>query len=72
MVFVAATLPNLLLSPIAGAYVDRWNQRDVMIVSDLLRAAVVLMMPIAAKTDSMTRAVTYPRETVSLWRRTSG
>ena len=50
-VFVAATLPNLLLSPIAGAYVDRWNQRDVLIVSDLLRAAVVLLMPIAAVTN---------------------
>ncbi len=47
-VFVAATIPNLLLSPIAGTYVDRWNQRDVMIVSDLLRAALVLMIPIAA------------------------
>ena len=45
LVFVAATLPNLFLSPIAGAYVDRWNHRDVMIVSDLLRAAVVLIMP---------------------------
>ncbi len=50
-VFVAATLPNLLLSPIAGTYVDRWNQRDVMIVSDLLRAAVVLAMPIAASVN---------------------
>jgi hypothetical protein len=50
-VFVAATIPNLLLGPIAGAYVDRWNQRDVMIVSDLLRAAVVLLMPIAAVTN---------------------
>jgi MFS family permease len=50
-VFVAATVPNLLLSPIAGAYVDRWNQRDVMIVSDLLRAALVLIMPIAAVTN---------------------
>ena len=50
-VFVAATIPNLLLAPIAGAYVDRWNQRDVMIVSDLLRAAVVLIMPIAAVTN---------------------
>ena len=48
MVFVAATLPNLLLSPFAGAYVDRWNQRDVMIVSDLLRAAAVLVIPIVA------------------------
>ena len=51
LVFVAATLPNLLLSPIAGAFVDRWNHRDVMIVSDLLRAAVVLVMPIAAITN---------------------
>jgi MFS family permease len=50
-VFVAATLPNLLLSPIAGAYVDRWNQRDVMIVSDILRAAIVLLMPIAVATS---------------------
>jgi MFS transporter, DHA3 family, macrolide efflux protein len=46
-VFVAATLPNLILSPLAGTYVDRWNHRDVMIVSDILRAAVVLIMPIA-------------------------
>jgi len=51
MVFVAATLPNLLLSPFAGAFVDRWNQRDVMIVSDLLRAAAVLVIPIVAVTN---------------------
>ena len=50
-VFVAATIPNLLLSPLAGAYVDRWNHRDVMIVSDLLRAAAVLIVPIVAVTN---------------------
>ncbi|HEX2755983.1 MAG TPA: MFS transporter, partial [Candidatus Limnocylindrales bacterium] len=33
------------------AYVDRWNQRDVLVVSDILRAAVVLIMPIAAVTN---------------------
>ena len=49
--FVAATIPNLLLSPLAGTFVDRWNQRDVMIVSDLLRAAAVLIIPIAAVTS---------------------
>jgi MFS family permease len=48
LVFVAATLPNLFLSPIAGAYVDRWDPRQVMIISDLLRAAFVLLIPIAA------------------------
>jgi DHA3 family macrolide efflux protein-like MFS transporter len=50
-VFVAATLPNLLLSPIAGTYVDRWNQKEVMVVSDLLRAAIILLIPIAVFTN---------------------
>ena len=48
LVFVAATLPNLLFGPIAGTLVDRWDHREVLVVSDILRAAVVLVMPIAA------------------------
>ena len=47
-VFVAATLPNLLFGPIAGTLVDRWDHREVLVVSDILRAAVVVIMPIAA------------------------
>lgn len=50
-VFVAATLPNLLLSPIAGTYVDRWDAKEVMVVSDLLRAAIILLIPLAAVTN---------------------
>ena len=50
-VFVAATLPNLLFGPIAGTLVDRWDHREVLIVSDLLRAATVLLIPIAAVTN---------------------
>ncbi len=46
--FLVATLPNLLFSPIAGTLVDRWDHREVMIVSDLLRAGIVLLIPIAA------------------------
>jgi DHA3 family macrolide efflux protein-like MFS transporter len=56
-VFVAATLPNLFLSPIAGTYVDRWDQKDVMVVSDLLRAALILFIPIAAVTNIL---LVYP------------
>jgi MFS family permease len=48
LVFVAATLPNLLLSPIAGTFVDRWNHKEVLIVSDILRAAIVLLLPLVA------------------------
>ena len=48
LVFIAATLPNLLFGPIAGTLVDRWDHREVLVVSDILRAAVVVVMPIAA------------------------
>jgi DHA3 family macrolide efflux protein-like MFS transporter len=48
LIFFAATLPNLLLGPIAGTLVDRWDRKEVLIVSDIMRAAVVLLIPIAA------------------------
>jgi MFS family permease len=48
MVFVAATVPNLVFGPLAGALVDRWDQKRVMITSDLLRAAIVVLIPVAA------------------------
>jgi MFS family permease len=51
LVFMTATLPNLLLGPIAGTLVDRWDQKQVMIVSDLLRAACVMLIPVAASID---------------------
>lgn len=56
-VFLVATLPNLLFGPIAGTLVDRWDHREVMIVSDLLRAGLVLLIPIAAVTNL---ALAYP------------
>ncbi|HET7027311.1 MAG TPA: MFS transporter, partial [Candidatus Limnocylindrales bacterium] len=49
--FIAATLPNLLLGPLAGTLVDRWNQKEVLIVSDILRAAAVLLIPVTAAID---------------------
>ncbi len=51
LVFLAATLPNLLLGPIAGTFVDRWDQKRVMIVSDLIRAALVLTLPFVAEAN---------------------
>ncbi|MEO8273772.1 MAG: MFS transporter [Chloroflexota bacterium] len=56
-IFLVATLPNLLFGPIAGTLVDRWDHREVMIVSDLLRAGLVLLIPLAAVTNL---ALAYP------------
>ncbi len=50
-VFLAAALPNLVLGPISGTLVDRWDQKQVLIVSDLLRASVVLLIPVAVATN---------------------
>jgi DHA3 family macrolide efflux protein-like MFS transporter len=51
LVFLAATLPNLFLGPIAGTFVDRWDQKRTMIASDLLRAGLVLTLPFVAEVN---------------------
>jgi len=57
LVFLVATLPNILLGPIAGTFVDRWEHRTVLIVSDVIRAGLVLLLPIAAAVNV---ALIYP------------
>ena len=38
----AVAVPGLLLGPVAMAYLDRWQRRSVLLVSDLLRTVVVV------------------------------
>lgn len=40
-IFLALTLPQLLVSPFAGVFVDRWDRRRTMLTMDLLRALLV-------------------------------
>jgi MFS family permease len=40
--FLARSLPPFLLGPVAGVIADRFNRKAVLIVSDLLRAGIVL------------------------------
>ncbi len=47
LTFLVGTVPNLLFSPFAGVYVDRWDQKLTLVVSDILRAALVLLIPVA-------------------------
>jgi len=43
-----STLPSVVLSLPAGALVDRWNRKWVMIVCDSGRAIALLSIPVAA------------------------
>ncbi|HEX6284746.1 MAG TPA: MFS transporter [Pyrinomonadaceae bacterium] len=42
IVLIVRLVPFTLFAPLAGAFVDRWSRRTVMIVTDLLRVAIAL------------------------------
>ena len=39
MLFVV--IPVFVIGPVAGAFVDRWNRRHIMIISDISRGILV-------------------------------
>ena len=41
LTFVAETLPMIVLGPVAGVFVDRWDRRLTMIGADVVRAAAL-------------------------------
>jgi DHA3 family macrolide efflux protein-like MFS transporter len=56
MIALAATLPAVLVAPLAGVYVDRWDRRRVMILSDL-----------GAALGTAVLALLYWRGALALW-----
>jgi len=42
IILITRLVPMTLFAPLAGAFVDRWSRRTVMIVTDLLRVVVAL------------------------------
>ncbi|MGH2457223.1 MAG: MFS transporter, partial [Candidatus Limnocylindria bacterium] len=49
LTFAATAVPNVFLGPLAGALVDRWDRRTTMIVCDLVRAGLVLIIPLVVE-----------------------
>ncbi len=46
--YVAFTIPAVLLTAIAGVFVDRWPRRMVLVTTNLIRAALVAFIPYVA------------------------
>jgi MFS family permease len=44
LTFMASVLPWVILSSVAGVFVDHWNLKRTMIIADLARAALMLLL----------------------------
>ena len=53
LLLVARFVPSFLFGPISGVVADRFSRQRIMIVSDLLRAVVVLGFPVCAPRGSV-------------------
>jgi MFS family permease len=53
MVLVARFVPSFIIGPLSGVVADRFNRRQIMIVSDLLRALVVLGFLLVRRPDQL-------------------
>lgn len=47
LLMIATAAPSLVVGLIAGVFVDRWDRRRTMIVSDLLRFVLIAALPFA-------------------------
>lgn len=46
LVMLAATLPAIVLGPVAGALVDRWNRRWVLVISDMVAGLMTVVLAV--------------------------
>ena len=58
-VLVARTMPSLLISPFAGALVDRYPRQRVMVVMSLLRALLTALVLVVIGTDGVSAWAGY-------------
>ncbi len=51
LMLMATAAPSLLVGLVAGVFVDRWPRKAIMVTSDLLRGAIVLLLPFIVLRD---------------------
>jgi len=65
--FAMTAVPSVILGPLAGVLVDRWDRRRTMIACDIVRAALVLAVPVAFEIHiGLVYAIAFLLATVTL------
>lgn len=44
--YIAFTIPAILLTAVAGVFIDIWNKKAVMIITNILRGVIILLLPL--------------------------
>jgi MFS family permease len=67
--FAAETLPRLLFGSVAGVFVDRWDRKKTMVLSDLSRALILLplLAVVAGAPVVLVYAVAFVEASVSMF-----
>ncbi len=48
--YIAFTIPAVLLTAIAGVFIDKWNKKYILITTNLLRAGLIIALPFFSQT----------------------
>lgn len=59
-------LPSIICGPFVGVFVDRWNKRRTMVACDLLRAAIIAIVPFLGDAE-MVYVIGFLMATVSMF-----
>ncbi len=51
--YIAFTIPAIILTAAAGVFVDRWHRRKTLVGTNILRAFIVALIPLAVQTNSL-------------------
>src|ERR1041385_979192 len=53
IMFMAGTLPRILLGSVAGVFVDRWDRQRTMVIADLSRAVLLLLLLLVRSSEQI-------------------
>src|SRR5215208_2850755 len=53
IMFMAGTIPRVLLGSVAGVFVDRWDRQRTMVIADLSRAVLILLLLLVRSSEQI-------------------
>lgn len=62
---VASTIPAIIFGAAAGIFVDRYPKKQIMVLADVIRAFLILLIPILPKEFAILLLVTFAVSTVT-------